>query len=293
MDWLERMNRALDYIEENLSDSIDMKQAASLACCSPYHFQRMFSFITGVPLAEYIRRRRLSLAASLLQTTHEKVIDLAFRMGYESSEAFSRAFHRLHGVSPTAARQKGIQLKAYPRLSFHITIKGDSEMNYRIEEKDAFEIFGLELDTNVIDGRCFREISAFWEQSEKNGALKALADAAGKNPKELLDAGVTYGHNPNGEMRYMIGCLRKPGMDTDGYAVLRIPAGTWAVFPVDWKKESDDRNLHECWQRIYSEWFPSMPYEHSDSDYDLELYFGTRDADCGVEIFIPVMKSKL
>jgi len=290
MDWLDRMNSALRYIEENLSGNIEITHAAKLACCSPYHFQRMFSFITGVPLSEYVRRRRLTLAASLLQTTNERVIDLAFRFGYESSEAFSRAFRRLHGVPPAAARQKGIRLKAYPRLSFHITIKGDSEMNYRIIEKEAFEIFGLELQTNVIDGQCYRDIPAFWESSAKDGSLKSLSQAAEKKPDQLLDAGVTYGHNPNGEMKYMIGCVRQPGMNTDGYTVLSIPAGTWAVFPVDWQKEEDDQNLHEAWKRVYGEWFPSVSYEHADSDYDLEMYFGTRNADCGVEIFIPVIK---
>jgi AraC family transcriptional regulator len=130
MDWLARMNNAMEYIETHLSEAIDYDQVAGIACCSTYHFQRMFSFITNVPLAEYIRRRRLTLAAFELQNTGVKVLDIALKYGYESPEAFSRAFKKMHGVAPMSARDNGVSLKAYPRLSFHISIRGDEEMNY-------------------------------------------------------------------------------------------------------------------------------------------------------------------
>lgn len=292
MDWLDRMNHAMDYIEGHLAEGVDMNRAAQMACCSTYHFQRMFSFITGVPLSEYVRRRKLTMAAFELQSTDARVIDLALKYGYESPEAFSRAFSKMHGVAPVAARDKGVALKAYPRMSFHISIKGDSGMNYRIEEKDAFEVFGLELQTNVIDGQCYRDIPAFWEACEKDGRCVGLAKAAGKKPNELLDAGVTYDHNPNGNMKYMIGCIRHPAADATGYTVLSIPKQTWAVFSVVWHYQDPDDNsdLHKTWQRIYSEWFPAASYEHADSDFDLELYYGDRDSEYGVEIWIPITK---
>ena len=143
MDWLDRMNRALDYIETNLADHISLDEIARKACCSTYHFQRMFPFITGVSLSEYIRRRRLTLAAFELQTTEAKIIDVAMRYGYQSPEAFARAFKTLHGIMPMAARTQGTALKAYPGFSFHISIKGDLAMNYRLEQKPAFEMFGV------------------------------------------------------------------------------------------------------------------------------------------------------
>jgi len=288
MDWLDRMNCAMDYIEMHLRETVDINCAAQMACCSTYHFQRMFSFITGVPISEYIRRRRLTLAAFDLQSTDAKIIELALNYGYESHESFSRAFKKLHGVTPNSARNKGILLKAYPRMSFHISIKGDSEMNYRIEEKDAFEVFGLELQTNVIDGQCYKDIPAFWESCENDGRCIALAHAAGKKSNELLDAGVTYDHNPNGDMKYMIGCIRHTDTDSSGYTILSIPKQTWAVFSVVWTS-SDNADLHRTWQRIYSEWFPSANYEHADCDFDLELYFGDQDSNYGVEIWIPIV----
>lgn len=123
MDWLSKMNSAMEYIETHLSENISYDEIAKIACCSTYHFQRMFSFITDVALSEYIRRRRLTLAAFELQTSDIKVIDVALKYGYESPEAFSRAFKTLHGVMPSSARSEGMALKAYPRMSFLISIK--------------------------------------------------------------------------------------------------------------------------------------------------------------------------
>jgi len=142
MEWLERLNQAIGYIEDHLEEDIDYEEAARIACCSTFHFQRMFSYIAGVPLSEYIRRRRMTCAGLALQRSETKVIDLALRYGYDSPTAFTRAFTGVHGMPPSEARQPGIVLKAYPRISFLITIKGDAEMNYRIEHKEAFRIVG-------------------------------------------------------------------------------------------------------------------------------------------------------
>ncbi|WP_353615592.1 AraC family transcriptional regulator [Bacillus sp. FJAT-27264] len=120
MDWMDRMNSAMEYIETHLSEEIDYDQLAKIACCSTYHFQRMFPFITNVTLSEYIRRRRLTLAAFELQQSATKVIDVALKYGYESPEAFSRAFKKMHSVMPVSACDKCVSLKAFPRLSFHI-----------------------------------------------------------------------------------------------------------------------------------------------------------------------------
>ena len=209
MEWLDRLNDAVNYIELNLDDEIPYDKLAQIAYCSTYHFQRMFSFITGVPLSEYIRRRRLTLAAFELQTSNIKVIDVAIKYGYESPEAFSRAFKNLHGVMPVSARDIGVSLKAFPKMTFSISIKGVAEMNYRIEEKEPFEVFGLELKTTVVNGQCYKDIPEFWADCERDGQCQALAGAAGKKTGEMLDAGLTYAHNPNGDMSYMIGCIKR------------------------------------------------------------------------------------
>jgi len=283
------MNNAVNYIESNLTGEISYAHAAKIACCSTYHFQRMFSYITGVPLSEYIRRRRLTLAALELQTSDIKVIDAALKYGYESPEAFSRAFKKLHGVMPILARDTGVKLKAFPKMTLHIKIKGDTEMDYRIEKKEAFELFGIELKTSVIDGICFKEIPAFVESCVTDGRYTDLLLAAGKKEDDITDAGVTYGHNPNGDMNYMIACYKPAGIVPSEYTVLSLPEQTWAVFTVDWGSDMDDAKLHDVWQRIYSEWFPTVNYEHADCQYDIEMYFGDKESGYGVEVWIPVV----
>jgi len=145
MDLLERVNGALHYIEENLTDEIDFQEVARIACCSEYHFKRMFAFLAGVTLSEYIRRRRLTLAAFELQDSGKRVIDVALKYGYNSPDAFTRAFH-----TPTEARQTRHLLKAYPRMTFQLTIKGGREMNYRIVEKEAFRIVGIKKRVPIV-----------------------------------------------------------------------------------------------------------------------------------------------
>ena len=146
MDWLSHLNDALGYIEDNLDGDIDLDKVAQIACCSSFHFQRMFSYMAGVPLSEYIRRRRMTMAAFDLQNG-EKVIDIALKYGYDSPTAFNRAFQSVHGAAPSAARQEGVNLKAYHPISFKITIRGETEMNYRIEQKEAIRIVGVKLET--------------------------------------------------------------------------------------------------------------------------------------------------
>lgn len=143
MNTLEHMNQALKYIEDHLAEEIDLKEAARRAHCSEYHFSRMFSFLAGVPLSEYIRRRRLTLAAFDLMNSSSRVIDVAVKYGYTSADSFSKAFQAVHAVTPSEARQLGQPLKAFPRMSFQLTITGGDEMKYRMEDKEAFRIVGL------------------------------------------------------------------------------------------------------------------------------------------------------
>ena len=179
MDSLERLNQAMAYIEDNLADEIDMQQVEKLALCSAYHFRRMFSFLARVPSAEYIRRRRLTLAAFELLHREVSVLDTAVKYGYSSPDAFTRAFASLHGVTPSEARAASQPLKAYPRMIFQLTIKGVSEMNYRIVEKDAFAIVGFMRRVKLIYEGVNPEIAAMWQSLDEAtiATLKALSNA--------------------------------------------------------------------------------------------------------------------
>jgi AraC family transcriptional regulator len=295
MDWLQRINSAMDYIENNLTEDIDYNEIAKTACCSSYHFQRMFSFITDVTISEYVRRRRLTLAAFELQSSSIKVIDLALKYGYESPESFSRAFQNIHGVTPTAARDKGIQLKAYPRMSFHISIKGDVEMNYRIEEKAAFKVFGVEEIISTTGGNNFVRIPKMWEECFQNGTFQRLEEAAPKGQVEGLcsvNAIMCYRCTGQDTFPYMIGALDFEG-NTEvpkEFTAITVPAFTWAIFKTEVHKEAETtEKIQAVWKRIFPEWFPSSGYEHADGP-ELELYYGVEEDRCYSEVWIPVVK---
>ncbi|KAA1188087.1 AraC family transcriptional regulator [Paenibacillus sp. VTT E-133280] len=283
MDWLDRMNSAMEYIETNLADTISFDEIAQRACCSTYHFQRMFPFITGVSLSEYIRRRRLTLAAFELQTTDSKVIDVAMKYGYDSPEAFARAFKNLHGIMPTSARDTGVSLKAYPRMSFHISIKGDVEMNYRIEQRGSFEMFGVYGFINADQKTAFSEVPQFRIKCDDDGSVDLMNDLLGRFGDTMLHAAL-YDHTKE-SFKYMV-CYHLPkGLEIpERFTKLSVPTLTWAIFP------EPQCDMQKLWQRIYSEWFPTSEYEQVEGP-SFEMYYGmARHGNVSGEIWIPVKK---
>jgi len=283
MDWLEKMNNAMDYIEANLANEVSYDKTARIACCSTYHFQRMFAFITNVPLSEYIRRRRLTLAAFELQTSGIKVIDAAYKYGYESPEAFSRAFKNLHGVMPISARDKGTPLKAYPKMTFSISIKGDTEMNYRIEQREAFEVFGVSGVISPDMEQAFADVPQFCRKCDEDGTVKRMNELLGRFSDSYLNAAL-YDHNDSG-FKYMICCYTpKAASIPKDFTRLNVPAQTWVVFS---EPKGEMQNL---WRRIYSEWFPTSEYEQAEGPA-FEMYYGQASHQNGFgEIWIPVKK---
>ena len=144
MEGLQRMLNSIEYIENNLDNPLLIEDIADVAYMSKFHFQRMFSMLTGYTVGEYIRNRRITVAAQELVNSKSKVIDVAMKYGYESPESFTKAFRKIHGISPSAAKKNSQSLKAYPKLSFQIQLKGDVEMDYKIVEKEALSYTAVE-----------------------------------------------------------------------------------------------------------------------------------------------------
>lgn len=289
MDLLQNMNRAMRYIEEHLTDEIDFKELAKIAFCSEYHFKRMFSFLAGVTLSEYIRRRRLTLAAFDLKDKNARVIDVAFKYGYSSPDSFTRAFQQLHGITPSEARSNGHALKAYPPMTFHLSIKGGNEMNYRIEEKDAFRIVGLKKRVPIIFNGVNPEIAAMWESLDEKMFLR-LKSVSDTEPFGLISASANFSEGrmeEKGELDHYIGAATAKECP-EGMASLEVPACSWAVFEA---VGPFPETLQNVWGRIYSEWFPSSSYQQIDGP---EILWNeskdTASPTFRSEIWIPVMK---
>ncbi|PEF35807.1 AraC family transcriptional regulator [Bacillus sp. AFS094228] len=289
MDSLKNMNGAIKFIEENLTNEIDFNEVARLAYCSEYHFKRMFSFLAGISLSEYIRRRRLTLAAFELKNSNIKVIDIAIKYGYSSPDSFARAFQHLHGITPSEARSNGHSLKAYPPMSFQLSIKGGSEMNYRIEEKEAFHIIGIKKRVPIIFNGVNPEIASMWKSLDEK-TINELKNLSNVEPLGLLSASANFSEGrleEKGELDHYIGAATTRECP-DNLTQLNVDASTWAVFEA---VGPFPETLQNVWGRIYSEWFPSSNYEQREGPEI--LWNENKDITSPTfksEIWIPVIK---
>ncbi len=291
MDWFLQMKQALEYIENNLSGEIDNKELSQITLCSPYHFQRVFSYMSGVTLSEYVRRRRLASAAFELQNSDIKVIDLALKYGYDSPTAFNRAFRNMHGVAPNAAREQGVILKAYPPISFHISIKGAVEMDYKIVDKESFRAVGIRLHTTMENEEGFSKVPAFWGENTQNGNLMKVAQLMNKEPFGLLGVSVCNetGNEMwnNSEFDYYIAASTDQAIPV-GMEEVIIPAATWAVFECIGPVHLVLQDFHK---RIVTEWLPTSGYEYAYAP-DIEVYLGEDPTtpDYKTQVWLPVKK---
>lgn len=285
MEWLERLNCAIDYIEEHLADEIRYDEAAKIACCSTFHFQRMFSYIAGVPLSVYIRRRRMTAAAFALQQSAVKVIDLALRYGYDSPTAFNRAFQSVHSVPPTAAKETGVTLNTYPRISFHISIKGDAKMDYRIEKKEAFRIVGLKIPLDKDIEKNFQSVPVFWQEVSQSGAIPKLCALMNGGSNGVLGVSVCMGDEA---WEYYISVASDLPMPDDfpDLCAYTVPACTWAVFL---GKGAMPISIQELEKRIVTEWLPSSGYEYANAP-DIEVYLNADLQNAEYEVWLPIVK---
>lgn len=292
MDWITGIQRALDYTEAHLTEEIDYEAVAKEACSSVFHFQRIFSILCGYTLGDYIRMRRLTLAADDLLRTKDKIIDIALKYGYDTPESFSRAFSRFHGVTPSEAR-KGRNIKSFSRLSVKLILSGGNTMDYRIEKKEAFKVICRRKQVTKPQGdTAAADISAFWGECTADGTIPALCSYMPKEPdmkgilgicftKDMAESGFPYGIGAeyNGE-----------DVKEDGLEIIEIPAYTFAVFQC---KGQMPEAFQRVYQQICSEFFPQSNYEYG-FGVELEVYpsADVKDPNYTCEIWIAVNEKK-
>nr|WP_155669444.1 GyrI-like domain-containing protein [Ornithinibacillus caprae] len=267
-----------------MTSDIEIEHIAKVACMSKFHYQRTFHILTGVTVAEYIRKRRLTFAAQELNQTNQRVIDIALKYGYETPESFSKAFRKVHGLSPSAAKNRGQPLKAFSRLSFQIQIKGDVEMDYKIIEKDAFRIVGKGIRVTTREGENLRKIPEFWEETKRSKFGMDLANLSGS--MGVLGVCLDFDQQQE-EFTYFV-AIEETEQAPEEWEAKEITASTWAVFEA---VGALPHSIQNVWQRIFSEWFPSTGYEHSDAP-EIEVYpieGNVNDEDHRCEVWIPIM----
>ncbi|MDE6726616.1 MAG: AraC family transcriptional regulator [Oscillospiraceae bacterium] len=285
MDWIKSFQRSIDFIEENLSDTLETERIAGVMNVSPFYYQRIFAMLCGITVGEYIRNRRLSLAGSDLLRSDGRIIDIALKYGYDTPEGFSRAFARFHGASPSEVR-KGAPVRSFARLSVAITMKGGNSMDYKIVKKGAFKVIEKRTVQTVSENKNLQTIPKFWEDSQKDGTIKRLLEIA--VGKEFI-FGICY-NNPHTEevtFDYSIAVLADAGAEApEGFSVNEIPARTWAVFEC---RGAMPDAIQQLWHRICSEFFPSSGYEPT-CEFDIEVYTdGDMSApDYRSEIWVPI-----
>lgn len=267
MDWMKQLNEVMDYIEDNLQSKISYEKIAQIAGCSSYNFQRMFSYIADKPLSEYIRNRRLTLAAFDVLKSNERIIDIGIKYGYESQDAFSRAFRNFHGELPSAVRNEAVSLKSCPKLSFQITIKGAENMKYQIEQWPAFKVAGI--TTKVKTDKAFEIVPQIWDKAWKDGTMRKFMEFfPDYRPAGFLGI-ATGGQDGNSEeMDYILGITNHVDISDCNYVPhpeemteYSYPAATWVVINAD---GDIPYAVQAVYKQFYSEWLPSSGYKLAD-----------------------------
>lgn len=277
MDWYQGIDEATKYIEDNLSIKISLDEIAKHACCSSYNFQRLFSFITGISLSYYIKKRIMSKAADDLALNHMSVIEVAYKYGYDSVSSFSRAYKSINGECPSRHSKKGSLVTNFTPISFSISIKGANEMKFRLEKEGELFISGISRRFSNVNGENFIKIPQMWDDLMKDGSLDKISE--GSNGV----FGVCFDFASDcSSFSYMIGSTTKKKV----FEELRISPRIYAKFECLGVKD-----LQETTKKIFADWLPTSKYKHADSP-ELEYYPAQESTDESklwpCEVWIPV-----
>lgn len=284
MEWTESIGKAIQLMEDNITEDITVDMIAEHVNISSFYFQKGFAMLCGFTIAEYIRNRRLTLAGNDLATGNEKIIDIALKYGYDSPDSFTRAFTRFHGVTPTSARKNQVMLKSFAPLKIKISLEGGYLMDYKIEKKEAFTVIA-NAKTFSYDG-AKELVPQFWQEHFQSGKGKTVMGWYGINIDENM------GHDT---FDYLIADPYNPKTEVpEGFITKTIPEFTWAVFPCVGAMPDALQNVNT---KIFTEWLPALKEYEFAAGYCVEYYDvptkypnGTQDEKYYCEIWIPVKK---
>ncbi|MET9522724.1 AraC family transcriptional regulator [Streptomyces coeruleorubidus] len=286
---LERLNQAMEHIERHLDESVDVAELARIATTSEYHLRRMFSALAGMPLSEYIRRRRLTVAGAEVLAGGETLLEIAVRYGYGSGEAFARAFRAMHGTGPGEARRTGAALVSQPRLTFRLTVEGSTSMQYRVVDRPAFTVAGFKTRVPLVHSGPNQAIIDFVRGLGKQ-ALEQLGKLSDQEPHGIvavcddLDPSRAEGT----ELDYYQAVITAASAPSDvpaGVTTLPVPSGAWAVFTTSGPAP---QAIQELWRDVFTEWFPSNPYRSRPGPEILRTDLSADGTKADAELWLPV-----
>lgn len=299
MDFPERMRRAVEYIEANLDGVIDAGALSRIVCCSAVHFGRIFSYVVGISLSEYVRRRRLSMAALALRQGGAKVIDVALRYGYTSADAFGRAFFAMQGITPRQAMRTHQALTLYPRITFHIQLKGEAKMEYRMVTMPEVHCVGVVKNLGQWkpneQAQTWQEQSGDkwqeWDVFLDGGMNEIIRDKYRLYRAPFFQVGMNH-TLPSGETVVSIGAQAREGEQYPELAPFAIPAATWAVFDAVGTLHQAIHPITKVMVRVMQEWLPSSGYVQA-MPCELEVYGpgDTQKDDYCAQLWIPVRQA--
>lgn len=284
MDWIAKMNAAIIHIEQHITDTLNIGDIAKIAGCSTYHFQRMFAYMTGIPLSEYIRRRRMSLAVADLKSDDMKIIDVALKYGYHSPTAFNRAFQSVHGIAPSLVKLEGVSVKSYSPLSFQMVIKGAESLDFRIEAKGAFRVVGISIPLYGDFESMAEPVEQIWKIAKVDGTIQKLKRLMGKEPSGLLEVMIPDENTES--WRYLISVATDAPIEKS-LEEYSVDAYTWAIFSYEGKTIEETQDLGK---RVISEWLPTSGYEY-DNGPDISVHAKDGIEGAILEYWLPIKKS--
>ena len=299
MDWITGIQNAINYIEDHLDGEIDYAQAARESFSSSYHFQRVFSILSGYTLGEYIRNRRLSLAGTELATGKGKVIDIAAKYGYESPDSFSKAFQKFHGITPSQARSSGAMLKNFSRLSFKITLEGGNIMDYKIVNREELVLMGYKTRfTGTPEKRNQQDHNFAVSTRLHQCVLQGMArdcDTIYEVITNLEDDGYDYYWASYVDPIMMKHFESYLGDFAKEFEKIIIPAGKYLVCETE-RCRYPTLLLEALRRKAVTEWLPSTGHELTDSpEFDIVHWFykygdEVRNNSRYTELWLPIQK---
>lgn len=302
MDWIVGLQKAIDYIEDNLTETIDYEMVAAQSFSSSYHFQRVFSILCGFTVGEYIRNRRLSLAGTELATSDVKVIDVALKYGYESPDSFAKAFQKFHGILPSQARNSGSKLKSFSRLVLKFSLEGGSVMDYRVEKKPEMILTGYKRRFSGTPAERMNQECDFYVSTRANQyILKGLSHDC--------DTGynIMCGYDDEGYDFYIASMLDEwstNNLDKElgceeakRFEKIVVPEGMYLICETE-RTQYPTMLFEELRRRAVSEWLPSSDYELADAPEISVYHWFHKHGDAQInnsryiELWIPITKCK-